>query len=201
MTGAHDRQTELLVAISSWEIECCGPLPTVGQPASWRLVFMPVDTPDPESSERDPGVVADLHWHVEPLPDSPHGRALDRNGFAAYYTPASWAPGGQTQPLPKLGRQRLRGTVFGTRHGGAEWDGFPTVTAMTGRIQVVSWVHCEVKRTLARVPGSARLRDVDESPKWFRYEPRPDCKAVRQLDNPTYRDETGLLLTLLDDTG
>ena len=199
---------DLPVSVSSWEIECCGPLPTVGGPASWRLIFSPVATPDLESLDRVPGSVSELEWLVEPWPDGgDDARALYRNGFAAYfYRPMDSSPG-QRAHLPPPGRQMLRGVVFGTRHGGSDYDLFPTVAATVHRIQVVS---CEYRlqddRTLVPVVGTTALREVQQSPKWFHsHHPRQLGRGDRRTGQrrrresaEQYRNETGVLLTLRD---
>jgi len=200
------------IVIASWEIECCGPLPAVGQPTSWRLIFMPVHTPDMKSLERDPGSVTELEWQVELLPGGAYGRALYRNDFAAYFYHSDWGAGGRSRPLPALGRQTLHGLIDGTRHGGAEYDSFGSMTATVSRIQVISWEHRLVERSQVRVPSSAELRDVRQSPKWFRRSPHPRRSPGVDSDNSStgisdrskkdadpFREETGLLVTLRDD--
>ena len=214
MSARRFPRADLPVSISSWEIECCGPLPRVGQPSTWRLTFMPVDAADMDPQQFVSGLITELQWQVEPLPDGTYGRALHRNGFAVYFIHSDWASGGQNWPLPAIGRQSLRGSIFGTRHGGAEHDSFNSVTATVGRVQVISWDHRAKERGLVRLPGSIQLRDVPQSPQWFTRSPRTYPKTDQKsegtgmawsnpgvVDGASYRDETGLLLTLVDETG
>lgn len=201
---------DLPVFISSWEIECCAPPPIVGESTLWSLIFEPVATPDPQSLARVPGSVTELQWQVEPWSTDDDIRALYRNGVAAYYRPI-----GNIDPIttPPLGRHLVRGTVSGTKHGGFVDDSFPTVSATVSRIQVVS---CEFRlhnQEATPIPGSTRLKDVQQSPKWFTHHPPrlvADSTAStgrradrsRRKETPTvqvYRAETGVLLQLHDD--
>lgn len=200
---------DLPFLISSWEIECCAPPPVVGEPTTWRLALESVATPDPESVDRAPGSVTELPWQVEPWPPGDVRRALYRNGFAAYYHQPS-AP--EVAQLPPLGRRVVRGVLFGTRHGGSDFDLFPTVSATVSRIQVVSWQVREQEQESTPVPGSTRLVDVQQSPKWFtRHPPGPTISVAvdssgrwRRRATPiglVYRAETGILLTIRDIPG
>ena len=200
----------LSVVIPSWEIECCAPPPVVGRTSSWTLIFEPVATPDRQSLERTPGSVTELQWQVEPWADDATTRALYRNGFAAFYRPFHNTVDAST--APPLGRRVVRGVVFGTKHGGFVDDGFPNVSAPVGRIQVVSTEFRLQNRELVPVAGSTRLREVEQSPRWFASHP-PRLVAVdpgpngrrtsrsRRGKSPTVevqRAETGVLLQLLD---
>lgn len=206
---------DLPVVISSWEIECCAPPPVVGEFTTWRLIFEPVATPDPRSWDRVPGSVSALQWQVEPWStdgESTDGdrRALYRNGVAAFYRPLDSTADLTNAPL--LGRHLLRGEVSGTKHGGFVDDGFPTVTARVSRIQVISVEFRVHGQNLTQAPGSTRLTEVQQSPKWFTH--RPSRLAIDDASKPgrhargrrrrdtrsvqVYRAESGVLLTLQD---
>jgi hypothetical protein len=198
MSARDFPRADLPIVVSSWEIECHGPLPTVGEPTTWRLAFIPVDQPDPLAAERTVGSVTELQWQVEPLADGSDGRALYRNGFAAYYRCLDRGPGGRARPLPPLGQQLLRGVIYGTRHGGAEHDTFPTTTATADRIQVISWQYRQLDRRLIKVPGSVVQRNVQQSPRRFTMTPRPRPNS-EVVVGTLYRDDSSVLVTLRDD--
>jgi len=143
---------DLPVVVSAWEIECCAPPPVVGERTSWRLALEPVAKPDLESLDRVPGPVTRLLWQVAPWPVGGDGRALYRNGAAAYWYEPNDPKAGQ---LP-LGRQMVRGVLFGTRHSGFVHDLFPTVSATVSRIQVISCEFRQQERAATPIPGSTR---------------------------------------------
>lgn len=200
---------DLRVIITAWEIECCAPPPVVGELTSWRLIFQPVALPDPQSLDRVPGAVSTLQWLVEPWSVDGDRRALYRNGAAAYYHQSTAAGAADAMTAPPPGRHRLRGELFGSRHGGGDDDLFPVVSARVSRIQLIS---CELRqqgRSATPVPGSTTLTDVRQSPKWFtRHPPGPVVSVPldsggqwrRRVvpDGLLYPSETGILLTLRD---
>ena len=201
---------DLLVVIPAWEIECCAPLPVVGETASWCLAFEPVVTTDAEPADRVPGSVSRQMWHVEAWPAGDGDRrALYRNGVGAYYYPPQSPSSAQAMTAPPLGRHLLRGVLFGTRHGGSDYDLLPMVSAMVTRVQVISCDMLQQDRVAAPVPGSTRLVDVRQSPKWFsRHPPGPVTSVLtgaggqfrRRVvqEGLVYRAETGVLLTIAD---
>ena len=204
--------------IPSWEIECCAPPTTVGESTSWRLAFEPVSAADPESVGRVPGSVTGQLWQVEPWrpaatgsPSSPAtpACALYRNSLAAYFYQSTLAASPAPMGAPPLGRHLLHGMLFGTRHGGSEYDLFPMVSATVTRIQVISWELRQDDQVATPIPGSTRLVDVRQSPKWFtRYAPGPVTSVPvdaggrwrRRVVPPglVFRAETGILLTIAD---
>jgi hypothetical protein len=196
---------DLPVVVSAWEIECCAPPPVVGERTSWRLALEPVATPDPQSSDRVPGSVTRLLWQVELWPVAGEGRALYRNGVAAYY----YKPNDPKAAQLPLGRHMVQGVLLGTRHGGTIHDLFPTVSAAVRRIQVISCEFRQQERTATPIAGSTRLVDVQQSPKWFTRRPPGPTISVpvdssgrwRRRVTPiglVYRAETGILLTIGD---
>lgn len=196
---------DLSVVIAAWEIECCAPPPIVGERTSWRLALNPLATPDVHSANQFPGSVTKLLWQVEPWPATGDGRALYRNGVAAYF----YAPNDSEADQLSPGRQMVRGVLFGTRHGGSVHDEFPTVSATVSRIQVISCEFREHERLATPIPDSTRLVDVQQSPKWFtRHPPGPTISVPvdgggqwRRRVTPIgfeYREETGILLTIRD---
>lgn len=201
---------DLPVVIPAWEIECCAPLPVVGETASWRLAFESVATTDGEPADRVPGSIRRQMWQVEAWPAGDGDRrALYRNGVAAYFYPPPSPGSAQAMTAPPLGRQLLRGVLFGTRHGGSDYDLLPMVSAMVTRVQVISCEMLQQDGVAAPVPGSNRLVDVRQSPKWFSRHPPGPVTSVptgaggqfrRRVvqEGLVYRAETGVLLTIAD---
>ena len=197
--------TDLPVVVSAWEIECCAPPAVVGERTSWRLALEPVATPDLTSLDRVPGSVTRLLWQVAPWPAAGDGRALYRHGVATYCYEPNDPKAAQLPP----GRQMVRGVLFGTRHGGSVHDLFPTVSAIVSRIQVISCEFRQQERAATPIPGSTKLVDVQQSPKWFTRRPPGPTISVpidssgqwRRRVTPSgseYRAETGILLTIRD---
>lgn len=199
---------DLPVIIPAMEIECCSPPPTVGETTTWRLSFDPVAMPDPEAADRVPGSVCEQLWQIGAWPADDDRRALFRNGVTAY---DQTADSGRAQPTatPLPGQHLLRGVLFGTRHGGSDYDLLPTVSATVTRIQVISWEMRQQERVAAPVPGTTRLVDVQRSPKWFsRHPPGPVTSVPTAAGGQwrrrvvqvglVYRAETGVLLTIAD---
>jgi len=111
------------------------------------MVFEAVATPDLNSLHRVPGSVTELPWQIEPWlagSAAPH--------VAAYYQPIDSPADPMT--APPLGRQLLRGAVFGTKHAQSVDDLFPTVSATVSRIQVfrASSACKTVRRRLYQAP-------------------------------------------------
>lgn len=144
---------DLAVVVSAWEIECCAPPPVVGERTSWRLALEPVATVDLESADRIPGSVTRLLWQAEPWPVGGDGRALYRNGVAAYF----YEPTDPKAVQLPLGRHMVRAVLFGTRHGASVHDLFPTVSATVSRIQVISCEFRQLDQAATPIPGSSRL--------------------------------------------
>lgn len=147
--------------VASWEIECCAPPPTVGQTATWRLGF------HPGGGEMDPLLDFEHDWIVTswPVPSYPSALCLT-DGLIQ----ACWR---QPPANQGLGRIRLRGQVFATKHGGDGWEMFPRTTTRVLRVQVVTtdvrWSTGQGGRGRRGVPvqGSTLLADVMQSPRQF----------------------------------
>lgn len=162
-------------------------------------------TPDPNSSNQVPGSVTSLLWQVKPWPIGGEGRALYRNGVAAYY----YQPNDPKAAQLPLGRHMMHGVLLGTRRGGSIHDLFPTVSATVARIQVISSEFRQQERSATPIPASTRVADVQQSPKWFTRCPLGPTVSVpvdssgqwQRRATPTglvYRAETGILLTIRD---
>ena len=199
---------DLPVVIPGWEIECCAPPSVVGDTSSWRLAFEPLVRSNQEDSALVPGSVSRELWQVEAWPGGGDKRALHRNGVTAYYRPADK---GSSQPIlaPPLGRHLLRGVLYGTRHGGSDYDLLPTVSATVTRTQIISCQMRQQHQAATPISGTTRLVDVDRSPKWFtRHPPGPVISVPtgagshwrRRVveEGLVYRAETGVLLTIAD---
>jgi Family of unknown function (DUF6578) len=145
------------VLVSGWEIECCAPQPTVGEMGQWRLSFIPAE------KSRDPALDGEHEWLSAPWPDpvSPSASCLSDGSIRVH-----WGSPTATS-IPQ--RIRLRGHVFGTKHGGTEWDDFPSTTALVTRVQLVTseFAKQEQNSYFSVVRGTTTLVDVDRSPKWF----------------------------------
>ena len=101
------------VMVAGWEIECCAPQPAVGEIGRWRLDFVPA--PEGGDSAQD-----DEHeWLAAPWPDagSQSATCLSDGPMKMHWRHSAESPTPQ--------RIRLRGRIFGTKHGGTDWDGFP----------------------------------------------------------------------------
>jgi hypothetical protein len=138
--------------VESWEIECCAPPPVVGDPTTWKLGFSPTrDEHGPGDHER--------HWIV-----------ARREGWTALTdgpVTAYWSDGAPPPPGP--GVRRLRGTLFGTRHGGISPDDAPSTTGTVQRVRLASQVYrLDDQRTLRPVPGTLELADRQAGPRGFR---------------------------------
>jgi hypothetical protein len=171
------------VVVASWEIQCgCSPLPTIGHPSTWVLMF--VTEPNLAAA-----VVRDSDWQV----GDPCGSdvALVSGAVTAYW-PAS------NGPDPALGTARLRGCLLGTVHGGQVPQDFPSVTGVVQRIRLMSqrFVHREQDGypTAEPVPRTQSLTELDQCPRWFDFhQPAPEDSP----DNPL--SQTGVLLDLTVD--
>ncbi len=77
---------------------------------------------------------------------------------------------------PTAQRIRLRGHIFGTRHGGTGWDDFPSTTALVTRVRLVTSDFARNDQTpyYSVVPATTTFTDVDRSPKWFPLTLSPD---------------------------
>lgn len=138
------------IVIADWEIECCAPPPVIGQRASWKLGFVPAE---------DDEFATEQSWMV--LRHEDGGIRLRGDGIEATYN-------AYRVPPPEPGRHTLRGYLSGTAH--ATPDDLPPARGWVRRVRVVSreleWED-ERERVLRWVPGTARTRDVRESPRWF----------------------------------
>jgi hypothetical protein len=161
----HPFTIELFVA--SWEIECCAPPPVVGAPTAWRLGFSIGATP---GHERTWSVTRHETWTA--LTDGP---------IIAYWI--------GTDASPPPGIHRLRGALFGTRHGGSCPDDTPETTGTVRRVRVASEeFRLDADRTLRPIPGTLELTDCRCSPRWF--------SAGEQPIEPGFQDrmQTGVLI-------
>jgi hypothetical protein len=162
------------VFVDDWEIECCGPLPAVGEPTTWRLRFVPAGDPPHELD-------AERSWLVE--------RRGTWTALADGPVVASWLS--SAQPAPEPGRNALRGQLIGSRHGGSGPDAAPEVTGTVLRVRLASCVfRLDGTRTLVPQPGTFRLVDVPRSPRRFAWPDRPIELGV------DLAMETGVLLDL-----
>jgi hypothetical protein len=145
---------ELFVA--SWEIECCAPPPAVGESTTWRLGFSVGDDGSAPAHDRIWSVTRHETWTA--LSDGP--------------VVASWIG---TDPPPPPGIHRLRGTLFGTNHGGSSSpDDVPQTAGTVRRIRLTSEVfRIDADRTLRPVPGTLELTECHRSPRWFSDGERP----------------------------
>lgn len=148
-------QQVIEIMIDDWEIECCAPPPEVGAEASWTLGFLA--GPDELAHEAT--------WTVRRHED---GTVTVERGTVR----AAWSA--EATPPPP-GEHPLLGHLSGTVHGG----GFvpETLAPVAGRVRRVRVVSREVawdpdeERMLRDVPGTTVLRDVRQSPRWFRAGP------------------------------
>lgn len=141
---------DIQIVIDDWEIECCAPPPVVGQPTRWRLGF--VTSEGTPSELRQHG-----RWTARRADDGT--TRLTRDGIEAFWV-------GPGEPPPP-GEHDLRGHLSGTAHGGLMPEDVPVITGTVERVQVLSWEHWLDDRTVHRIPGTLRMREVRESPKWF----------------------------------
>lgn len=135
------RPNTVLVAVDSWEFQCCAPPVVVGELTTWRLGLHRDDT------RGHPALRTHLTWDVQPWP-APSGpfRRLDRGGISAV-----------TEGGP-VGRHVMSGWLYGTQHGGGDTDDFPTTTAEVTRL----WVRTRPLRS--RPTGELALTPVHRSP-------------------------------------
>jgi hypothetical protein len=171
---SDESDTVVPVEIDSWEIECCAPLPTVGQPASWRLLFAP-PAPEPEFNVR-------ADWLVSPWMESSSTSRflrLQRGDLTAVW---------RDPPDISPGIHRLTGRVYGSGHGGSDIDSLPPSTAQVRRVRVIRVMAYLVNRWITEIPGTVELIDVHQSPKVFLQLPN--------LDDSAGQTERGVLIDL-----
>ncbi|MET0864091.1 MAG: DUF6578 domain-containing protein [Nakamurella sp.] len=151
--------------MAAWEIECCAPVPTVGELATWRLGFVT------EGEWLDPLLDFEHDWMVSASPTASFPNALClTDGIVR----ACWFQRSGTEGHRALesGPVRLRGQLFASRHGGSGWDEFPATTTRVLRVQLVTndarWpAGGNSGQRGVLVPHSTVLTDVQQSPKWF----------------------------------
>jgi hypothetical protein len=167
-----DRSTvELFVA--SWEIECCAPPPAVGESTTWRLGFSVGDDRSTPAHDRIWSVTRHETW-----------TALSAGPVVAYWIRTD-------APPPTPGLHRLRGALFGTRHGGFSPDDVPETTGTVRRVRVASEVfRLDADRTLRPIPGTLELSVTQRSPRRFSDDEHP----TEQGDEA--RMHTGVLIEL-----
>lgn len=136
--------------VASWEIECCAPPPVVGEPMTWRLGFATEDGDATPTHERIWSVARHETW-----------TALSDGPIVACWIGTDGSP-------PPAGIHRLRGALFGTRHGGSCPDDVPETTGTVQRVRLASEVfRLDAGRTLRPIPGTLELADCRSSPRWF----------------------------------
>jgi uncharacterized protein DUF6578 len=158
-----DRPHHIEVFVDSWEIECCAPTPTVGEPTSWVLTFLGPSATWREL-DRDRAWRAERREGVTWLTDGPvTARWYERNG-----------------PPPEPGPTMVRGSLIGTVH-----EEGPRVTGTIQRIRFATANYRLVEpRRLEPVPGTLALTDVAEAPRslffTFDSEGRPNAQGADQ---------------------
>lgn len=153
MTGA----LRVPVLFESWQIQCCGTPPAIGDRVDWGLVF---DSLDP-GADREPIGDVELDAVAVPVPwDRPEelpATRLDAGGLHAHWR----NPEGRTGPLHVSGR------LINERHGGRP-DGSPPTVGTIARVRIVTRQWVEVApQSYEPGPERPRYRDVGRSPKFF----------------------------------
>jgi hypothetical protein len=190
------RRDTIRLLFHTWEIGCCVPPPAVGEDTFFTLSFH-ADA----AGLQIPGLTGSHTWTLHPLPDESDGTTS---------TPAVLG-GGSGSPLPRpalasrggvyaywkdapaiAGPVTVTGFLTGLRHGGLLPDNLPITTGEVVRIQVVrrTFAETEPGRHLEPVPGSAQLRDIERSPRWF------DRTVLNEANPHRVSEENALLIDL-----
>jgi hypothetical protein len=133
------------VSLPLWEIDCCAPIPVVGELASWALTFSSRSAGSLEQFDRDRA------WQVE------------HRGCSTWLldgaVSAQWCV--RNGPPPEPGRAVVRGSLVGTVHEAA-----PRVTGTVQRIRLATeYQRLAGPDTLESVPGTLTVFDVARAAK------------------------------------
>ena len=189
------RRDTIRLIFDTWEIGCCVPPPAVGDETFFTLSFHA----DP-TGRQIPGLARPHTWTLHPLPDEPSDatstRAVPGGGTGSPLPrPALVSRGGvraywQDAP-PVAGPLTVTGFLAGLRHGGILPGDLPVTTGEVVRIQVLRRTFAETEpQVLEPVPGSAQLRDIQRSPRWF------DRTVLNEANPHRVSDEDALLIDL-----
>jgi hypothetical protein len=150
------------VFVESWQIECCGDPPGVGDRVEWGLTFAaarPGVEPGPVDGVRFDGV-ATLHPVGAGLDlSADHPVQLDAGPLHAYWL----------APRPVTGPVQLAGWLQEDHHGALPYP-FPRTAGTVGRVRVRTQEYvADPSDPQMFSPGGAppAYRDVDRSPKHF----------------------------------
>ncbi len=145
------------VMVESWQLECCGHPPTVGDDIAWTLnLINPGDVAEPEDFLSTLAVEAEPHGQPE---HDAYPTLIRHRGLTAYWR----------APRSTRGRTRVRGLLLEDHHIDVP-DDMPATYGTVRQVRVVTQTH-ELRQGGDQgwfpVPGTVRTREVTTSPASF----------------------------------